>query len=465
MDNIRIAIAGHTNAGKTTLLRTLTRENHGIVSDRANVTETAEYISNDNFNTEFIDCPGFTAPSIFLKYINIKEKSQGMDEEVIEEILSVFNQEDIKYDRAALDGLKMCDVALYIVDLEHVPEGYHNDEIEIIQLVQNKIIGILNKSRTRNDVAQEEKLTKRIEHWENFFRKNNINHYLQLDAFWDQPSKVKKTYSYIEELLSDQPDKATFFRNGFKNFNSAQDEIKKTASEKLTECIINCREIKINGNAWEDNNNDIIIQSLNNKVLEYIGKFYNQIIEIYKIKIDNSNNLFSKEDIKVNKSTKGQDVIVFGGGGAAMGASMGATLGAVIGAIITSIATGGLGAAAGATLGAEIGTAFVGGVGALAGSLGVVDKNLNAKLTKENLEFIAAICLATLWTISFKGYGNKAEDVETPKIKQHEIKKLFKKTNEYIETTRNDTDLATSNTLGLSEWIDNYFKSLENMKI
>ena len=59
---IRIAVVGHTNAGKTSLLRTLTRRVHfGEVSDRPGTTrhvESADLEVNGAVAVRFFDTPG-----------------------------------------------------------------------------------------------------------------------------------------------------------------------------------------------------------------------------------------------------------------------------------------------------------------------------------------------------------------------------------------------------------------------
>ena len=60
---IQVALLSHTNAGKTTLARTLLRQDIGAVMDRAHVTETAEshVLLRTEGGDEFVlwDTPGF----------------------------------------------------------------------------------------------------------------------------------------------------------------------------------------------------------------------------------------------------------------------------------------------------------------------------------------------------------------------------------------------------------------------
>ena len=62
IDPLRIAIVGHTNAGKTSLLRTLARNvDFGEISDRPGTTRHAETIDlrlDGQGAVRFIDTPG-----------------------------------------------------------------------------------------------------------------------------------------------------------------------------------------------------------------------------------------------------------------------------------------------------------------------------------------------------------------------------------------------------------------------
>ncbi len=73
-DPIRIAVVGHTNAGKTSLLRTLTRNvDFGEVSDRPGTTRHAESIDlrmHGQTAVRFFDTPGLEDSIALLDYLN-----------------------------------------------------------------------------------------------------------------------------------------------------------------------------------------------------------------------------------------------------------------------------------------------------------------------------------------------------------------------------------------------------------
>ncbi|MDJ0712743.1 MAG: 50S ribosome-binding GTPase [Prochloraceae cyanobacterium] len=239
-EKISIAVAGHTNSGKTTLIRSLMKSNVGTIGDRANVTKFSEENCHDGLQATFIDCPGFTKASDLLKYIKLKKEKPDL----LSQIASVFNPDKFVYDERAINAIKNSDVVFYLANLETIPEDDHDEEIELIRSVHNKIIGIGNKSRKRGKKEVDEKLSGRIHQWESFFRKNEILNFIMFDTFWDNPSKIISIYGFVKELLSDNERKAYVFDQGLKRYYERQIAIFKESSDLLAECVIKCREIK-----------------------------------------------------------------------------------------------------------------------------------------------------------------------------------------------------------------------------
>lgn len=68
-DQIRITIAGHTNVGKTTLIRTLMKTSVGEVRDSANVTKKGEAHFYKGLQATFVDTPGFRFADICNLYL------------------------------------------------------------------------------------------------------------------------------------------------------------------------------------------------------------------------------------------------------------------------------------------------------------------------------------------------------------------------------------------------------------
>ncbi|MEK0189697.1 GTPase, partial [Microcoleus anatoxicus] len=68
--NISIAVVGHTNTGKTTLIRTLMKTSIGEVGDSANVTKKGQSYFFEGLQATFIDAPGFQYASNLMMYLD-----------------------------------------------------------------------------------------------------------------------------------------------------------------------------------------------------------------------------------------------------------------------------------------------------------------------------------------------------------------------------------------------------------
>src|SRR5262249_10827957 len=143
---VRIVVAGRTNSGKTTLIRTLIKASIGVVADRANVTQIAEAfqykeLEYNGMQAIFIDTPGFQNAGRLLSVL------ENQDENPKYRIPKAYDRSRLKFDEIASHTIQGSDVVLYVSSLESVPDDSHQDEIALIRRGQPRIVGILNKSR------------------------------------------------------------------------------------------------------------------------------------------------------------------------------------------------------------------------------------------------------------------------------------------------------------------------------
>jgi GTPase Era involved in 16S rRNA processing len=193
---IKIAVAGHTNTGKTTFITTLMRMKVGKIDDSANVTTKGQFHYYDGLQAIFIDTPGFQNPSLALTFL----KGTALDQE---------DMESIEYDLEAIEVIKQSDIAIYLGDLSVVPDDSHIKEIKIVKRIQPKVVAVLNQYHQNLQSGDKQKVENRITEWTKKFNQNGINDVIIFDAHWDKRSKEKKIYDAIEKNL-DESKKSDF---------------------------------------------------------------------------------------------------------------------------------------------------------------------------------------------------------------------------------------------------------------
>lgn len=398
-----IAVTGHTNSGKTTLIRTLTKSNVGLVADRAHATKKTETIQYNTLQALFLDCPGFEVPDSCLAYM--KAKKQELSPEIL---ANIFPLDKMKYDLNAIEAVEGADVVIYVVDtLNDVPETGHDQEIELLKELNKPIIGIGNKSRKRTNQH-----VKRINQWEDFFKQNDINNYIMFDGWWDDPSKVTRIYSYVESLLSGQ--KKERYRIDLENFRHRQLEILRKASDLMYDCIQACSKAKRQKGIDNSSPEKFLIDEIRDEVKQLLEEFNENVSRLYKLAADDP--LKGVNDLNFHKKnfSKPKDVVDGAAAGTGIGTGIGGVIGGIIGFMI-GLPVGGVAAGPAALVGIQVGATVVGLLGGSLWAVLSVNNNIEVSLDQNGKNFIATTCLAIIWGVSYHGYGN------SPTIGEEEI--------------------------------------------
>jgi hypothetical protein len=147
---LEVAVVGHTNTGKTSLMRTLMRDiDFGEVSDRPAVTrvvEAAVLSAGGRAALRLYDTPGLEDSIGLLEHLESSRADRRRDGiDVVREFLGSpeaatrFSQE-----AKALRQLLECDVALYVVDARDRVMAKHRDELEILGWCARPVVPVLN---------------------------------------------------------------------------------------------------------------------------------------------------------------------------------------------------------------------------------------------------------------------------------------------------------------------------------
>lgn len=147
---LHIAIVGHTNVGKTSLMRTLTRSrDFGEVSSRPATTrhvEMAELAIGGAPVLRLYDTPGLEDSSGLLGHLDHVRQRQGNDWLAAIDSLGREGSEGSKFaqEAKALSQVRQADIALYVIDVRDQVRARHRDELEILGRCAKPVLPVLN---------------------------------------------------------------------------------------------------------------------------------------------------------------------------------------------------------------------------------------------------------------------------------------------------------------------------------
>ena len=196
---IRLAVVGHTNAGKTSLLRTLTRRSDfGAVSPLPGTTrqvETVDLAVDGQPQVRFADTPGLEDP------VGLLELIRGLPADLSPaarlraflarpEALTLFEQE-----AKVLRVLASSDAALYVIDSREPVLPKHRCEVELLQASARPLMPVLNFLRATNS---------RHEDWRRMLAEHGLHVQAGFDAVAPFVGAESRLYQDLATLLGEQ---------------------------------------------------------------------------------------------------------------------------------------------------------------------------------------------------------------------------------------------------------------------
>lgn len=149
---LSVAVVGHTNTGKTSLLRTLLRDvTFGTVSDRPattrDVSGTVLHVEGRPL-IELYDTPGLEDSISLLETLESMHRRDREREDPIDIVTRFLSSPDARgrfhQEAKALRQLMKSDVALYVIDARDRPLPKHRDELTILAMCARPIVPVLN---------------------------------------------------------------------------------------------------------------------------------------------------------------------------------------------------------------------------------------------------------------------------------------------------------------------------------
>ena len=152
---LSIAVVGHTNAGKTSLLRTLTRRrDFGKVSPMPGTTRHVESVAltiDGSADVRFADTPGLEDPIPLLELMQAVALPPQVTPSPAERVRAVLRHPDaegrFEQEAKVLRALQASDAALYVIDARETVLPKHQAELTLLAACGKPVMPVLNQLR------------------------------------------------------------------------------------------------------------------------------------------------------------------------------------------------------------------------------------------------------------------------------------------------------------------------------
>ena len=396
---IRIAVVGHTNAGKTSLLRTLTRRvNFGEVSQQPGTTRHVEAIElqvDGRAAVRFLDTPGLEDAVALREHIDtLDERGELTPPERIRRFLAgpeahgVFEQE-AKVLRAMLE----VDAAFLVIDAREPVLPKFRAEIELLGACARPLLPVMNFLRDAGSREAE---------WKALLPAYGLHVVVRFDAAAPFVGAERELYRDLATLLRER--RAQLDRiAAFLDEESARR--REAACERIAELLVDAAAIRRTASAVEfeiESSRERLVAALQKAVFDKAQRCASDLLALYGFRENDADeaplplvagrwtmDFFHPEALK--------DAGLLLGKGVAVGAAVG---------VVADLALHGLSLGAGAALGGAIGGALSQGFGPLGRKLANKLRDVH-ELTVEDrvLVVLAAWQLKLLRALEQRGHA------------------------------------------------------------
>jgi hypothetical protein len=200
---LKLAVVGHVNTGKTSLISTLARRSDLELGDGRTTTRVQEVAFRSGGETflVLVDTPGFELISeitLELEHARSAETEAGRradDYELLQAFLKRARDEgrqELELDLRALDAALGADAILYVVDVTQAPLERLRDEVALLVRTARPVVSVLNftaEARTHED------------DWREVFRREKVHAQVAFDVMVADDDAETQLIRTIETVL------------------------------------------------------------------------------------------------------------------------------------------------------------------------------------------------------------------------------------------------------------------------
>ena len=340
---LKLAVVGHTNVGKTSLLRTLTRDvGFGAISHRPSTTqhvEGARLSVDGEALIELYDTPGFEDAVALYDYLEqLPRQGERLDgpEQVQRFLHSSEAGQRFEQEAKVLRQLLQSDAGFYVIDAREPVLAKYRDELAILAMCGKPLLPVLNFV---NSPEQREA------QWREVLARLGLHAVVRFDTITPPVDGEQRLYENLSLVLDSQRPRL----QRLIDYNQAQVQVRRSAAYRLIAELL--LDVSACRRSVHPDHLDAAIQELHDDVRQREQRCVEALLKLYAFRKDDAlaAALPLEEgrwgDDLFNPATMKQMGVKLGGGMAA---------GAVTGAGIDLI-TGGLSLGMGTVVGAAVG--------------------------------------------------------------------------------------------------------------
>lgn len=350
-DLLRLAVVGHTNTGKTSLLQTLLEDNaFGEVKDEAGTTrhvEGARIRMNQQGSIELYDTPGLEDGIGLHDYVD--QLIHGYHQRITgPESVRLFldspeSSKRFEQEARVLKKLLGCDAGLYVVDIRDPVLSKHKDELAILARCGKPLIAILNFMHSEKN---------HIEQWRMALSELGLHMHIEFDTVAPALDGKEQLYKKLALVLGQHSHALMVLSASIKEQRALR---KKIAFTMMAALLIDVAAFKLSVDTNSDSKHTQWA-SLQQAIREREHQFIHHLLKHYRF----SPHDYADNPLPIKGERWGMDLFnpkaladmgVHLGKGFAAGAMVGATI---------DMFTAGLSLGAAALLGGVVGSAWQG---------------------------------------------------------------------------------------------------------
>lgn len=194
---LRMAVVGHTNTGKTSLVRTLTRNrDFGTVEDRGGTTRqvtTTELRSEGRGLIELYDSPGLENAPELIEWLDQQPGDRHAGPARIRALLDDSRAAQ-RFDQEArvLELMLGMDIGLYVIDAREPVLEKYQDELAVLALCARPIVPVLNFTAAEGS---------REEEWRQALAEVTLHTVIAFDVAVRDPASERRLFEKLKSQL------------------------------------------------------------------------------------------------------------------------------------------------------------------------------------------------------------------------------------------------------------------------